>query len=132
MRFRNTCRRVAAFSILVIVAVVAALAGPACFAQHDPGKPIEQAVRVDPAPVYDPAAPVNWEEAQQAVAHFKVPGELKVGVWAAEPQVINPVAISVDRHGRVWVAETNRYRGGGVLDIRNFYRWVEEDLACRT
>jgi quinoprotein glucose dehydrogenase len=87
---------------------------------------------VDPAPAYDPTAPANFDEADKAIAHFKKPADLKVTTWAAEPQMINPVAMNIDTRGRIWVVETNRYRQGGVLDIRNIYDWVDEDLACRT
>jgi len=87
---------------------------------------------VEPAPIYDPNAPVHFEEAQQAIAHFKKPADLKVSVWAAEPQLINPVAMNVDNHGRVWLVETNRYRYGGILDDRSIYGWIDEELANRS
>jgi quinoprotein glucose dehydrogenase len=130
MKFANRLpARVRRFSLAL--AVLAGLSVPA-FAAHDAGKKIEKAPNVSPAPTYDPTAPVAWDEATKAIAHFKKPADLKVAVWAAEPQLINPVAMTVDDHNRIWIAETNRFRGGGVLDIRNFYSWVEQDLACRT
>jgi len=36
--------------------------------------------------------------------------QLAVTLFAAEPLVINPAAIDVDTHGRVWVAEIQHYR----------------------
>lgn len=92
----------------------------------------QRAPFVEPAPVYDPKVAPAFEEAEKALAHFKIPKDLKASVWAAEPQVSNAVAMSIDTRGRIWISETNRYSGGGVLDIRNIYDWVDEDLACRT
>src|SRR5437762_3011790 len=92
----------------------------------------EHAPPVTPPPAENPAAPVAWDDAQKAIAHFKLPKDFKASVWAAEPQFLNPVAMSIDRHGRIWIVESHRFRHGGVLDIRYFYSWVDEDLACRT
>src|SRR3954468_1997048 len=95
---------------------LAALPATPTFAAHDAAAPTEQP-KVEPAPKYDPAIPPAFDEAEKAIAHFKKPKDLTVKVWAAEPQLINPVAISIDDHGRAWVVETDRFRGGGVLDI---------------
>ena len=43
----------------------------------------------------------------------------------------NPVAFCLDEKGRVFVAETHRYRSS-VLDIRHYMFMLEDDLACRT
>ena len=91
----------------------------------------EKAPAATPVPAYDPKVAPAFDEAEQAIAHFKKPANLKVTAWAAEPQMMNPVAMSIDTRGRIWVVETNRFGGGGTLDIRNIYGWVEEDLACR-
>jgi quinoprotein glucose dehydrogenase len=110
----------------------ALMAGRAALAAREEASKAVDPPQVTPAPVYDPNAPIAWEEATRAEAHFKKPSYLKVSVWAAEPQVVNAVAMTVDEHNRIWIAESNRFGGGGVLDVRNFYGWVVEDLACRT
>ena len=46
------------------------------------------------------------EEAQK---HFKVPPGFEVRLFAAEPDVINPVAMSFDEKGRLWVVEAYEY-----------------------
>ncbi len=70
-------------------------------------------------------------EGLQAIERMKLPTGLKASLWAAEPMLANPVAFNFDEHGRIFVAETYRYRSS-VLDIRD-YRWMlEDDLACRT
>ena len=127
----NFCKK---FSVCSSSARIAAISLATIFAVQSlrmtAVKADEKPLSVEPAPVYDPTIPPAFEEAEQAIAHFKKPANLKVTAWAAEPQLINPVAINIDPRGRIWVVETNRFHGG-VLDIRNFYDWVEEDLACR-
>src|ERR1700712_500958 len=46
------------------------------------------------------------EESQK---HFKVPPGFEVRLFAAEPDVINPVAMSFDEKGRLWVLEAYEY-----------------------
>ena len=56
---------------------------------------------------------------------------LKIDLWAAEPNVSNPVALAFDNQGRAWVAETNR-RKSSMLDIRSFMKWLPDSLAFRS
>ena len=80
-----------------------------------------------PTPEIAPAS----DEAAQALNRMKVPDGLQIKLWAAEPMLANPVAFNFDEKGRMFVAETYRYRTS-VLDIRD-YMWVlEEELAART
>ena len=79
------------------------------------------------------AAEINpaTEEAAQALKRMKVPTGLVAKLWAAEPMLANPVAFDIDEHGRVFVAETYRYRSS-VLDIRDYMWTLESELATRT
>jgi len=43
--------------------------------------------------------------AAEAAAGFRVPEGFAVGVFAAEPDVMNPIAVAWDTRGRLWVAE---------------------------
>jgi putative membrane-bound dehydrogenase-like protein len=45
----------------------------------------------------------------QAAAKMQVPAGFHVAVFAAEPQVQNPIAMAWDRRGRMWVAENYTY-----------------------
>ncbi len=45
----------------------------------------------------------------EAAAGFRVPAGFHVGVFAAEPEVRNPIAMAWDRRGRLWVAENYTY-----------------------
>src|SRR5262245_51293167 len=47
--------------------------------------------------------------ASQAAAGFRVRPGFQVGVFAAEPDVQNPIAMAWDRRGRLWVAENYTY-----------------------
>src|SRR5688572_1600010 len=70
-------------------------------------------------------------EAEQALGRMQLPAGLKASLWAAEPMLANPVAFNIDEQGRVFVAETYRYRTS-VLDIRDYLWMLEDDLATRT
>ncbi len=65
------------------------------------------------------------------MAKFGLPSGFTADVWAAEPMLGNPVAFTIDAQGRVFTAETNRYRSS-VLDIRHYMFMLEDDMACRT
>lgn len=47
--------------------------------------------------------------AEEAARKFRVPEGFSVGVFAAEPDVRNPIAMTWDGHGRLWVAENFTY-----------------------
>ncbi len=47
--------------------------------------------------------------AEEAAAKFQVPPGFKVSVFASEPDVQNPIAMSWDSRGRLWVAENYTY-----------------------
>jgi quinoprotein glucose dehydrogenase len=70
-------------------------------------------------------------ETENRSRQFNVPAGMKVDLWAAEPMLANAVAFCLDEKGRVFVAETHRYRTS-VLDMRHYMFMLEDDLACRT
>jgi putative membrane-bound dehydrogenase-like protein len=47
--------------------------------------------------------------AEEAAAKFQVPPGFKVSVFASEPDVQNPIAMSWDSRGRLWIAENYTY-----------------------
>src|SRR5262245_4018658 len=70
-------------------------------------------------------------EAQKARAAIRVPAGLKLELFAAEPQLNSPVAITVDERGRVFVAEEYRFnRGTEENRTRPFL--LEDDLQLQT
>lgn len=68
-------------------------------------------------------------EGEEAIARFKVTPGLKVSLFAAEPDLANPVAFNCDNKGNWYVVETFRRRQG-VMDIRGIMSWLDDDLAC--
>ena len=70
-------------------------------------------------------------EGEQALRRMKLPPGLVATLWAAEPMLANPVAFNFDEKGRIFVAETYRYRSS-VLDIRDYMWTLEAELANRT
>jgi quinoprotein glucose dehydrogenase len=71
------------------------------------------------------------DEPSVALRKFTVAPGLKVDLFAAEPDVRNPVALSVDEDGRVFVVESDRRRSS-VFDIRGHKDWLDADLSFRT
>src|SRR4051794_40845175 len=77
------------------------------------------AVTFAPAPAADDfPAPYDSEPeaakaqplpAAEAAKAFRVPDGFKVDVFAAEPDVRNPIAMAWDPRGRLWVAENYTY-----------------------
>lgn len=59
---------------------------------------------------------------------FPVPAGLRAEAFAHEPMFANPVAVSVDVDGSVYVAETRR-RKANRLDIRDVPDWLNYDLS---
>src|SRR5205085_8210748 len=80
--------------------------------------------------------PPAFADAEKAIERYKVAPGLKLSVFAAEPQLANPVALSIDDKGRFWVCETFRFDGGGpgngVYDIRHMYDRLDDDLSSKT
>jgi quinoprotein glucose dehydrogenase len=70
------------------------------------------------------------DEAEEAIGRFKIYGDLKVDLFAAEPLLANPCAFHIDEQGRFYVVEL--FRIGKVLDVRGHPRMVDDDLAART
>ena len=103
------------------LAAVCALAALA--AADEPADPTERTYTPEIAPASD--EPVN------ALAGFTLPAGVTGSVWAAEPLLANPVAIDVDRRGRLFVCETFRQQNG-VEDNRNHMDWLRDDLAATT
>ena len=61
-------------------------------------------------------APMSAEEAAKT---FKMPPGFKVGVFASEPDVRQPIAMAFDPRGRLWVAENYTYAEAAVKFATN-------------
>jgi quinoprotein glucose dehydrogenase len=77
-----------------------------------------------------PGLPQESAENEAARRKLKVAPGMDVSLWASDPQLENPVAISIDERGRIYVAEAHR-RHTSTLDIHMRKEWLDDDLACR-
>ncbi len=73
---------------------------------QDKDKPAAQ-----PAPKPAPRPPVFLDPipAKEAVTKFKLPEGFKISLFAAEPDVVQPIAFTIDDRGRLWVVENLSY-----------------------
>ena len=78
-----------------------------------------------------PAASGPAPDAVTAAKAFQFDPALKVELFAAEPQLQNPVAFSPDTQGRWFISETYRQEKG-VEDNRAHANWLNDDIAART
>jgi glucose/arabinose dehydrogenase len=64
------------------------------------------------SPLEDKGRPVAQDpalSADQTVAKFKLPPGFKVQVVASEPEIIQPIAMTIDDRGRLWVVTNTNY-----------------------
>ncbi|HTG44970.1 MAG TPA: PVC-type heme-binding CxxCH protein, partial [Verrucomicrobiae bacterium] len=78
-----------------------------------------------------PVVAAASDEGERAIKSLQLPAGFKAELFAAEPDLANPVAFDIDRQNRFWVAETFRLHAG-VTDIRGKMSWLDEDLASRS
>ena len=77
-----------------------------------------------------PASSQDTPDQEAARKKLKLAPGLQASLWASDPLLANPVAISIDEKGRVYVAECWR-RHTSTLDIHMRKEWLDDDLACR-
>ena len=115
-------------SALHLLAISLAVGLSAARARAQEEQPEEDALPESTVSTGPPLVAEASDEARQSAAGFELAEGFEVSLWAAEPQVANPVCLSIDELGRVFVAETFRH-GEGVTDIREHMDWLDEDLA---
>ncbi len=94
--------------------------------------PPPQARYAPPPTPYEPKIEPASRQGEAAIAQFRVPQGMAVTLWAAEPDLANPVAFDVAPDGRVYVAESFRQETEGVPDNRSFPEFLERDLRTLT
>src|SRR5882672_972668 len=77
-----------------------------------------------------PAHPQETPEQEAARKKLKLVDGVQATLWASDPLLANPVAISIDEKGRDYVAECWP-RHTSTLDIHMRKEWLDDDLACR-
>lgn len=82
-----------------------------------------------PAPVAPPVLP---DEEDKPVPVPPLPSQkLQLHKWSGPLNVPDPVAVTVDPQGRVYVTQTTR-RKVGDLDIREHTQWIPNDVALES
>jgi quinoprotein glucose dehydrogenase len=84
-----------------------------------------------PEPLPPQAAPAS-DEAEQAMAAFRLPDDWRISLFAAEPAVANIVAFDVDHRGRVFACESFRQNRGVTDNREHDENWLKRDLAAQT
>jgi putative membrane-bound dehydrogenase-like protein len=89
------------YIVLVLTLLVAAIAWPTAAQKADKTKePIPHGQDQLPGPPLSP---------QEAIKKMKVPDGFSVELVAAEPDIVNPVAMTFDEKGRIWITESLEY-----------------------
>ena len=118
--------------VLLLLFLVLADSRPAVTAPPAASRPATASNREKPpVPETAPLLPDGTAEAKAAIATLQAPEEFEIEVYAAEPQLGSPVAICLDEHNRVYVAEQYRFnRGTEENRTRPFL--LEDDLQLNT
>lgn len=64
-------------------------------------------------------------QAQKALANFRIPDDLSIDLVLSEPNIVQPVELSFDHRGRLWVVQYHQYPyplGLKVISVDNFLR----------
>ena len=67
-----------------------------------------------PTPLNSEKSPTSPMLPSVVVASAKLPPGFELSVYASEPNIQNPIAITTDERGRLWVAENYSWAGGGA------------------
>lgn len=74
----------------------------------------------------------SGETIERAIAGFQSPHDCEVALFAAEPMVAYPTDISFDNQGRLFVAESFRFKQQNELSMTGREFWLADDLASQT
>ncbi len=89
-----------------------------------------------PTAAKDPEMPDGTEKARLQMKAFNMPKGMKAELYAAEPMLLSPVAISLDEKNRVFVAEVHRLGRGAAENRDNpafkFTFFLDDDLQSQT
>ncbi|MBI2804222.1 MAG: c-type cytochrome [Planctomycetes bacterium] len=80
------------------------------FAVAFPSAPAQQKKPKKPLIPHGQSKPPNDARTpQEALKHMQVPPGFRVELVAAEPDIVNPVAMTFDERGRIWITESIEY-----------------------
>lgn len=105
---------------MLSVAIVAAMAGCTSTPRETP-----LTVREDPA-----TAESRAKQIRESLAIELAPG-LVMDLWASDSLAPDPIAMSIDDEGRVYLTRTNRQKNS-EFDIRGFRHWMTPSIALQS
>lgn len=71
-------------------------------------------------------------EGSDAISSFTIPDRWDMQLYAAEPDVANPVVLFIDNQNRVFVCETFRQNQGVTDNRKHDEKWLMADLQAKT
>ncbi|MCB1063853.1 MAG: ThuA domain-containing protein, partial [Verrucomicrobiae bacterium] len=81
--------------------------------------------------------PLPWQfplSAEDSMKYTQAPAEFRLELFAAEPDIVNPITLAWDERGRLWVAETvdypNDVRDGSGNDTIKILEDTDGDGRC--
>ncbi|WP_460670562.1 DUF7133 domain-containing protein [Larkinella ripae] len=112
------------FSGAIAVAVVSCMKmGPSGSSRTASGAP--QVVQENPAQALARAKEIREKTV------VKLADGLKLDLWASDSLAPDPVAMSIDDQGRVYLTRTNRQKNS-EFDIRGYRHWMTPSIALKT
>lgn len=118
---QSVCCHIAVTAAFVVAAApVGAIPDEVAPQAIDQTSKIEGTANPERFPVTDPD--------KALLSTIRFPGEMKASVFARQPDVQMPTAITFDEQNRLYVAETHRF-GRGIEDNRHTPYWVRDDIA---
>ncbi len=79
----------------------------------------------------DPAKGLANAKAIREKAALKVADGLQVSLWASDSLAPDPVSMSIDDKGRVYLTRTNRQKNS-EFDIRGYRNWMTESISFQS
>ncbi|HEX9957566.1 MAG TPA: heme-binding protein, partial [Fibrella sp.] len=79
----------------------------------------------------DPGQGLANAKATRDKAALKLADGLQVSLWASDSLAPDPVAISIDDKGRVYLTRTNRQKNS-EFDIRGYRNWMTESISFQS
>ena len=118
---------------IVVALLLLAISSPSLLAAVAAAAPPAVPGIEPPPPPREPRVAAASAEPEAAKTSFGLPEGFAAEAWAAEPLLANPVAFSLDEHGRAYVCEAFRAHKGVGDNVRiNDDRWLDADLANDT
>ena len=97
------------YSVIAGLALAAAFGDGASRVTHSVVRAQQQSQPAGPIPHGQDQAPNPPRSAAEAAQTMTVPPGFHVEVVAAEPDIVNPVAMTFDERGRIWITESLEY-----------------------